>query len=284
MKKLIVLALCFIGMSFSAHKSAYQLYNAQGKSMRYEQLLKQAAEADIVLFGELHNNPIAHWLQYELTKDLYAQVGNELVLGAEMFESDDQLVVNEYLQGRLSDKSFKDECKLWPNYTTDYKPLMDFAKKNGLPFIATNIPRRYASMVFNRSVKVLDSLSDEAKRWICPLPYAYDTELPCYKNIGQAAGMHGGDNLPRSQAIKDATMAHFILKNYHRGNVFLHYNGSYHSNNHESIVWYLKQKYPNLKILTIATQEQSDASVFDEEDQNLADFILYVPETMTKTH
>lgn len=284
MKKIVVILVALSIMSFKSDKSAYRLYTANGKNTTYAQLLKQATEADIVLFGELHNNPIAHWLQYELTRDLHTAVGNELVLGAEMFEADDQLVLNEYLSGRLSDKNFKDECKLWPNYTTDYKPLVDFAKKNGLSFIATNIPRRYASMVFNRSVKVLDSLSNEAKQWMCPLPYAYNPELPCYKNISQAAGMHGGENLPRSQAIKDATMAHFILKNYRNGQLFIHYNGSYHSNNHESIVWYLKQQNPNLKILTIATQEQDDVDLFNEEDNNLADVILYTPQSLTKTH
>lgn len=284
MKKIALFLIACAVMSFKSDKSAYRFYTAQGKNSSYEQLLKAASEADIVLFGELHNNPIAHWLQFELTRDLHAAVGNELVLGAEMFEADDQLVVNEYLQGRLSEKNFKDECKLWPNYTTDYKPLLDFAKKNKVPFVATNIPRRYASMVFNRSVKVLDSLSNDAKQWMCPLPYAYNPELPCYKNISQAAGMHGGENLPRSQAIKDATMAHFILKNYRRGNLFLHYNGSYHSNNRESIVWYLLQQNPNLRIVTIAAQEASDPNTFDDEDKNLGDFILYMPETMTKTH
>lgn len=284
MKKIVFILVALAIMSFKSDKSAYRLYTANGKNTTYEQLLKQATEADIVLFGELHNNPIAHWLQYELTRDLHAAVGNELVLGAEMFEADDQLVLNEYLSGRLSDKNFKDECKLWPNYTTDYKPLVDFAKKNGLSFIATNIPRRYASMVFNRSVKVLDSLSNDAKQWMCPLPYAYNPELPCYKNISQAAGMHGGENLPRSQAIKDATMAHFILKNYRKGNLFIHYNGSYHSNNHESIVWYLLQQNPNLKIITIATQEQEDIDTFNDDDKDLADVILYTPESLTKTH
>src|SRR5204863_10090770 len=128
------------------------------------------------------------------------------------------------------DKTMKDEIKLWTNFRTDYKPLLDLAKENHLPFIADNIPRRYANMVYNSGISKLDSLDAEAKKWICPLPMAYDPELPCYKEISKAAGGHGGENLPRSQAIKDATMAYFMMKSWSKGKMLLHYNGSYHSN------------------------------------------------------
>ena len=51
----------------------------------------------MVLFGELHNNPISHWLQLELTEDLHAARGADLVLGAEMFEADNQLLLRLHL-------------------------------------------------------------------------------------------------------------------------------------------------------------------------------------------
>lgn len=60
-------------------------------------MLRTLQQKDIVLFGELHNNPISHWLQLEVTKDL-KQYRN-LVLGAEMFEQDNQPALDLYLQG-----------------------------------------------------------------------------------------------------------------------------------------------------------------------------------------
>jgi hypothetical protein len=87
-----------------------------------------------------------------------------------------------------------------------------------------------------------------------------------------------------AQASKDATMAYFILKHYTPGKTFIHYNGSYHSNNYEGIVWYLKQANPKLKILTIGTTEQSQLSTLEAETKGLADFILVTPEGMTKTY
>ena len=112
----------------------------------------------------------------------------------------------------------------------------------------------------------------------------YDSTLPCYAEIGKAVGMHGGPNLPKAQAIKDATMAHFILKNYQPGKIFIHYNGAYHSNNYQSIYWYLKQLNPSLKIVTISTAMQTQLKTLDAENKGLADFIIVTPENMTRTH
>lgn len=273
----------FTAFAFKSDKPAYKIYTADGAASDYEQLLKKAQEADIVLFGELHDNPICHWLQLELTKDLLSIRKEKLVLGAEMFEADDQIAVNEYLAGKLSDKTFKDEVKLWNNYKTDYKPLMELAKSNRLPFIATNIPRRYANLVYNKGIEKLDSIDEEAKKWICPLPMKYDGNLKCYKEIFESAGGHGGENLPKSQAIKDATMAHFILKNWSKGKTFLHYNGTYHSNYHEGIEWYLKQQNKNLRVLTISSVEQAGIDTLAMDSKGLGDYIICTPESMTKT-
>jgi uncharacterized iron-regulated protein len=195
--------------------------------------------------------------------------------------------LDEYLEGRCSVKNFEKEAKLWKNYKTDYKPLVDIAKDNNLDFVATNIPRRYASLVYKQGFEVLDSLSPEAKILIASLPVAYDPDLPGYKAMlegMEGMGSHASPNLPKAQAIKDATMAYFILENWQEGKVFIHYNGAYHSNDYEGIVWYLKQGNPDLKILTITTVEQDTISDLNDEYKNLADYILCVPANMTKTY
>jgi len=200
-----------------------------------------------------------------------------------MFESDNQLLIDEYFEDLISQKSFEKETRLWDQYKTDYKPLLEYAKENDIKYIATNIPRRYASLVYKKGIEYLDSLSDNAKQYIAPLPIEVDLELASYKEMAQMMKGHGGENLPKSQAVKDATMAHFILENYTDGDVFLHLNGDYHSKNYEGIVWYLKQSRPELKVMTISTVNSEDINKLDETTQKQADFILCVPEDMTKT-
>ncbi len=283
--QIIPVVLFFVFTAFRYDKPAYSLFNKEGKEVKYEKMLKQAEDADIVLFGESHDNPVSHWLQLELTKDLYNSKKNKLVLGAEMFETDNQLILDEYLNGQISQSNFESEARLWPNYQTDYKPLVEFAKKNKLRFVATNIPRRYASIVNSKGFEGLDSLSAEAKVFLPPLPVKYDPELNCYKSMMEMEGMgsHVTPNFPKAQAIKDATMAYFILKNWSKGKTLIHYNGSYHSENFESIYWYLKQANPDLNIVTIHTVSQEDVSDLLDENKGRADFTICVVEDMTKT-
>jgi uncharacterized iron-regulated protein len=263
-------------------KKAFQWYNKKGKRTSYKKLLEEARKADIVFFGELHNNPVCHWLQFELTRDLYAKVGDRLVMGAEMFESDNQLVINEYFLGVINKSSFEKEVRLWPNYKTDYEMLLEFARKNGLRWVATNTPRRYASLVFREGFDRLKTIPDYSRAFIAPLPIDEDLDLPCYKKMLEMGG--GNANFPRAQMLKDATMAYFILRNWNTGELFLHYNGSFHSDNHEGIVWYLRRKNPDLKILVISTVEQIEIDELDWENKGKGDYILCIPERMTKTH
>ena len=266
---------------------AYQIYTAKGKNTDFKKLLSEAKKADVVLFGELHNNPISHWMQLALTREIYKENDGKLILGAEMFEADNALIVSEYLTKKVSDRNFESQARLWPNYKTDYKPLLEFARDHEIPFIATNIPRRYAALVNSEGFEGLSTLSEEALRYIAPLPIAYDPELPGYKGMMEmmsSAGGHVNENLPRAQAIKDATMAHFILQNLKAGNTFIHFHGTYHSDNFEGITWYLLQQRPDLKIITISSQEQEDIEKLEEENMGKADFILTIPEDMTKTH
>ena len=271
----------------SSDKQAYNLFDSSGKVVNYSQMIDKLKNADVVFYGELHNNPIAHWMEFQITKSLFEAKKKNLILGAEMFESDNQLILNEYLSGKINKSNFEEEMRLWPNYKTDYKPLIEFAKTNKLNFIADNIPRRYASIVNKDGFEGLENISPEAKKYIAPLPIDYDQNLACYKKMLNMPGMppgHATENLPKAQAIKDATMAYFILKHYQKGKLFLHYNGDYHTDNHQGIVWYLKTKRPKLKIVTISTVEQKDISVLDSANVNVADFVVAVPDDMTTTY
>jgi len=267
-------------------KKAYQLYDKEGVPVTYSEMLNKFNEAEIIFFGELHDDPIAHWLQLELTKDLYENKKEDLILAAEMFESDNQLILDEYLSGLIPESRFEAECRLWPNYKTDYKPLVNIAKGNGLKFIAANVPRRYANIVSKGGFEALDSLSANALAFLPPLPIEYDPGVECYKSMLEMGGMpaHVSENLPKAQAIKDATMAHFIYRNYRTGNQIIHYNGAYHSNNHEGIVWYMARYSPKLNIKVISTVLQEDIYNLEEDNKGLGDFILVVPESMTRTY
>ncbi len=284
MKRILIVVFTIFSslMAHAQQNPAYILYNAKGKKVGYDKMLLMLSAQDIVLFGEFHNNPISHWLQLKVTKALGEK--RELVLAAEMFEQDNQEALNKYLSGEYDDKAFATHARLWNNYKTDYAPLVDYAKEKKLAFVASNIPRRYASMVAKGGFEALDTLPALDKSWIAPLPIAYDSTLPGYVKMIEMMGGHGGSNMPKAQASKDATMAYFSLQAWKPGKLLIHYNGAYHSDYYDGINWYLKRANPALKIATISTVSQKDISKLEKEHLGKADFIICVDEDMTTTY
>jgi uncharacterized iron-regulated protein len=264
-------------------KPAYILYNSKGKKTSFEKLSSQAKKSDCVLFGEYHDNPITHWLQFVLTSKLASQ---NLVLGFEMFESDQQAILDEYLSGNLTEKQFKDSCRLWPNYETDYKPLVDLAKSKNLLCIASNVKRKYASLLFKKGRGALNSLPEVEKKNFAPLDFKIDSTLSQYREVRKMGGHEMGENMMESQAFKDATMAMHIVKYLSLNFKIIHFNGAFHSDYYQGILWYIQQTEvgKQKKFLTISTVTQADISRLDKEHIGKADYIICVPESMTRTH
>ena len=255
--------------------------------------LNDAAKADGGVFGELHNNPICHWLELQLTRELVSRRGANVVLGAEMFETDNQQALSRYVSGQTSAKEFAQQARLWPNYDTDYRPLVDLARERKMPFVATNVPRRFASLVARQGLAALDTVSAAGKQQMATLPLTVDLTLPGYKGMldmmgGHGGGAHGGgsgaENFARAQALKDATMAQFILSNWKPGQTVLHLNGDYHSKSFDGIVWYLRRQKPDLNIVTISSVEAETISKAQPDWKGLGTYVLAIPADMTKTY
>lgn len=288
--KNIFIAMLLTGFcSLSAQNfKAYQFYDQRGKEVKTDKLVKELAEYDVVFFGENHNSSINHWLQLKITEALYEKKNGKLILGAEMFERDNQDQLNQYLSGKFDAKTFKDSARLWNNYATDYKPLVDFAKNKKLNFIATNIPRRYASQTAKEGLESLNKLSEKEKTYIAQLPIKVTLDTPGYPEMKAMMGDHAEGtkvmNFISAQATKDATMAESILKNIQEGKTFIHYNGNYHSKEFGGTYWYIKQKNPTLKMAVISVFESENPDLkVPSNDYKPTEFNLIIPSDMTKT-
>lgn len=270
-------------------KPAYQLFDAKGKQLTYKKAFKQVRKADILFFGEQHNDPIGHWLTLEILKDLIEERGAEhLLFGLEMFETHQQTALDGYMEGSLDAKTLVSEHNMWKNFRTDYQPLLDLCKEHDISVIATNIPRKYARMVSREGQESLTSLPGEEQALIAPLPFPVDYDLPSYARMKDMLAGHGGgmkaEYFIAAQASKDATMAHRILQHYMPGKLFYHLNGAYHSDDKEGIIWHIRQQQPDLNIANISVVVQADISDLEAEHAGKADVVIVVPENMTKTY
>ena len=287
MKRIIstLFALVAVAMLWAQNPSAYTLFDKEGNKVTYQQLIDGMSQMNLVFLGEIHNCPIAHWMEKLIIKDLHAIHGDKLMLGAEMFERDDQLLVDEYLNGMIPESKFKAEAKLWDNYDTDYAPIMEFAKKHSLPFIATNVARRYANIVSKDGLEALEKVSEKGRELIAPLPIEYiqnplvdeyfkSSLPPMMKNASVL-------KLAQAQAVKDATMAWSISQNLKE--YMIHVNGSYHSTGHAGIIDYLNTYRPGLKIGTVEVVRQEKNDSLEERHKGHADFFICIPSDMNTT-
>ena len=280
MRQLMILLMSLVTLVSSAqNKPSYAIFTSEGKETDYARMLKALADAEIIFIGETHNCPVAHWMEYEITSDIIKKSAKGLVLGAEMFETDNQLLVDEYTQGLISSDKFEAEAKLWDNYWTDYASFLYLAREHGLKFVATNVPRRYASFVKDNGLDALQDLSDDVKSLMAPLPIAFDKTAQDEAMFGfmQMVGgkSAGNSHFAEAQAIKDATMAWFIAKNFQKK--FIHLNGNFHSDNRGGIIPYLESYLPGKRIVTICSVRQDSVMFLDKDNHGRADFIIAVP-------
>ena len=289
--KNLLLFIAIIGLSNinAQNFDAFKFYNKKSKEVSSKDLIKELADYDVVFIGEHHDNSINHWLEKRITEALFEKKNGQIILGAEMFERDNQQALNSYLAGEIDAKILKDSVRLWKNYETDYRPLVDFAKDKKLNFIATNVPRKYASQTSKNGINSLNELPESEKKFIAKLPIEVTLETPGYKEMKSLMGDQVDEmklmNFISAQAIKDATMAESIFNNLQSGKTFIHYNGDYHSKQYGGIYWYLKKKDPNLKIAVISVFESEKPELsLPEKDFIPTEFNLVIPSDMTKTY
>jgi len=267
---------------FGQSLPTYKLYTKNGKAVNYGKMLKSLNKADLIFIGEQHNNPVAHWLEIKVIKSFDNM--SDVTIGMEMFETDTQTSLNSYMAGTSTPEEFAESSRQWSNYKTDYAPIIEYAKSKKIKIIASNCPTQYARMVYRDGFEIIESLVDEERKWMAPLPIPYDANLPGYKAMLDMMPGHGGENLPKAQAIKDATMANSIVTNWPASGKFIHVNGAYHSNDFEGILWYMNAYRPDTKMMTVSIVVQSNIDQLESEHIGSADFILVVDQDVTTSY
>ena len=290
MKKILCIVMLMMSMTTYAQKTPeiYRIFDAQGKEVSYEKMIKTVSATDVVFFGEIHNCVISHWMELKVLEAL-TENNKKLKVGMEMLEADNQLIIDESTSSLISSDRFEEECRLWPNHSTDYEPLVYYAKSHHLPLIATNVPRRYASIVKEKGLAFLDSLSAEAKRYLPKLPIKYVEN----KNAQEGFALMGllgkaketkPQLMAQAQAIKDATMGWFIAQNLKKGEQMIHFNGTYHSDARNGIIPYLLEYRPKTTISTIRAVRQEEIDKIEKDYLGLADFYICITEDMNVSY
>lgn len=262
---------------------------SSGSDLRFNDLVQRVSGADVVFFGENHDDPETHRVEFGLL-DALGRDGRPVILSLEMFERDAQPLLNDYLAGRISEADFLAKSRPWDRYVTDYRPMVELAKERGWAVVASNVPRPMASAVGRRGLAALDTLTPAERSWAardiqCP-DDAYKTRfMESMRGHGSGgAAPAAGDTLPTAvaerfylaQCVKDETMAESIVSARRDGAIVVHYDGAFHSDYRQGTVDRVRRRAPDLRLAVITAVPVLDPAAATLADHAArADYIIF---------
>ncbi|MGF1726273.1 ChaN family lipoprotein [Photobacterium nomapromontoriensis] len=231
----------------------YTLHTPDNTVINLNMLAIALADADVVLIGEWHGHPAAHLLQAQLLAALHAQ-NPKITLSMEQFTRDKQHIVNQYLASEIGEKTLIKKGHAWPNYSSDYRPLVEFAKQQHLDVIASNAPKSIVRCIGKEGAGYLTRLPDTERKWVAEqLTLSADAYHQRFY-----ASMHHGDEATThrqfaAQTAWDDTMAESIV-NYlalFPNKQIIHLAGRFHVIEGLGIASRIHSRNPNLNIKMI---------------------------------
>jgi uncharacterized iron-regulated protein len=290
----------------------YRVFTGGGEPSTLDAVVAAMGEHDVVFIGEIHDDPTGHMLELELLQRAQGAFGSPaessgvsgeeprpVALSLEFFQRDVQHVLDEYLADLITEKAFRDDSRPWPRYETDYRPLIEFAKQQGLSVIAANAPRRYANRVTREGRESLHDLEPHALASLAPLPYGQPSEayrdqwvqiiMEVMEQVGMkcgkpmvvepgeerpagmpppgshgAMGNHMGNQL-HSQVLWDATMAYWIADylKMQPGALVLHMVGSFHVARGTGTPEHLESYRPGTSSMIVVLRTMDDVETFE---------------------
>ncbi len=299
--------ICFISpLKGQVTEANYRIYSVKlGKEVSLNEIVDDMKNYDVMFFGEEHNDSVTHFLEQKMQELLYQKFTTKLALSMEMFDRDVQTVMNEYLTSDIREKTFKKDARVWSNYR-DYRPMVEFAKKNKMDVICANAAGRYTNLVGRKGQSALMALTQESKRFFAPLPYdtasgAYYDKLMGLTNHSAAPAVKdtakkmspppmmgmGNFNLIIAQSLWDATMAYSIADyiKTHKGQKVMQINGRFHSDEGFAAVTQLKKYNKKLKPLIISTgSDDSFPNIDWSKYKSQGDYIIITDPKVPKTY
>jgi len=289
MRKLVLLtfSLLFPTLLFAqSMEQNYKVYDTKkGKLISIADIIQDVKDIDVLFFGEEHNDSTGHYLEMKIFREMQQRYP-KTALTLEMFHTDIQPVLDEYLAGNISEKNFIKEARAWNNYK-DYKPLIEYAKTARVPVIGGNAAVRYSNMVTMGGLQVLQNLPAASKAFIPPLPV--DTATGRYhEKFIETLGGHsmGSMKIYQTQNFWDATMSWSIAKYLQKNKGFkvLQLNGRFHSDEHLGTLAQLQKRLPKVKIANISAFSADDFSNPDwEKYKGLGDYIIVSNPALKRT-
>ena len=266
MHQYITLALVSLGLTACSTSSPeqvktfydYQLFSPRATPISLHQLPQDILQADVILVGEIHSHTGVHHFQTDLFNTLSAQ-GRTTALSMEQFSRDSQPVINQYLNGEIGEQTLIKEANAWPNYESDYRPIVELAKARQLDIIAANAPKNIVRCIGKQGISYLDKLNPEQRTMVA---IHINTQASPYKDKFMSSMHHGvsekAERYYAAQITWDETMAESITDylQFNPKAQVLHIGGRFHIEQGLGIKASILARQPNLKVVVVTPYDK----------------------------
>ncbi|MCR9248151.1 MAG: ChaN family lipoprotein [bacterium] len=246
-------------------------------------LVPELVKADVLALGEHHNTPSIHRTHLELIQAVHRARPN-LVIALEMFERDVQTHVDQYLAGLIDETTFLEKSRPWPDYARDYRPVIEFARANGIVVLAANAPRPLARKVAFEGIDAAMGSPHVARETSAPEDGYWDAFVDAMDGHG---GMVDDEAIARfyaAQCLKDDTMAESITDylakfSSDRRPLAVLICGKMHSDYRRGTVQRIAQRMPEaeIRVFSVEVVDDLQAGVYSS-PRDVADYVIVTDE------
>jgi uncharacterized iron-regulated protein len=224
----------------------------------WDDLVERVGRAPFAILGELHDNSDHHRIQLRLLESIVAG-GRKPALAMEQLDRENQPAIDAYLAGSALDADgLADAGKLsrkgW--MWDDYRPLVAFALKVGLPIVAANLSRADARAVGVEGFPFLGPGSESrlalARTWGAAQEDASRRELVSL-HCGDDPGEARLTQMIRAQRARDALLADALLAHRGRGGVVI--TGNAHASRSMGVPRYLLAREAGTRAVSVGILE-----------------------------
>ena len=236
--KYLLMLLCCFAVPVRADAGGAIMRMSDRQPVSFAQMVADAQISDVTMVAETHDNKKHHALQLEIIRSFHAKKIT-LAIGLEMFQTDYQKQLDDWVEGKLPELHFKEiYARNWSYDWSLYRELFLFARDNHIPLIALNVPK---TLIFKVAKKGFESLTPEERRNL-PLGITCDINRPQTEFLKKTfEGVFGHEAKGQqftyfceAQAVRNSGMAMIIANNQkkHPGRRLIAIAGTWHAVKH----------------------------------------------------
>jgi uncharacterized iron-regulated protein len=271
--------------------------NSTCGNLPIEKLVPQPGQ--VTLIGEIHDNPLHHRVRATLLRleadkrhpesyggsqgiatpsIVFEQLSLEQQSAVDLAAKVESRTVNDFL------KAIDWQASGWAQY--DYRPLFDAALAAKTPIYAGDVPKSVIRLAAKQGEAAITPEERARLKLDVPLPANQQDAI-----LTELEASHCGmmpktafTGMAFAQRLRDATLADVALKAHAAHGSAIVMAGNGHVRGDRGIAWYLRQREPGIKVVTVALVEVEDGKTDpaayvprDPEGKPAVDYVVFTP-------